>query len=115
MKLLGAVLGFELGNENDLDSKMETDIPPQKKETNTSKPTTTTKTTTNEQKKNTTSEQNPAEIEKEKGNEAYKKKDFETALKHYNKAIELDPINMTYYTNRAGSFTNFFFLIQLNF
>lgn len=43
-----------------------------------------------------------AEAEKEKGNEAYKKKDFETALNHYNKATELDPVNMTYYTNRAG-------------
>jgi hypothetical protein len=44
-------------------------------------------------------------VEKEKGNEAYKKKDFETALNHYNKATELDPVNMTYYTNRAGLFT----------
>lgn len=43
-----------------------------------------------------------ADIEKEKGNEAYKKKDFETAINHYSKAIELEPMNMTYYTNRAG-------------
>ncbi|CAF4944219.1 unnamed protein product, partial [Rotaria socialis] len=43
-----------------------------------------------------------AEEEKEKGNEAYKKKDFETALNHYNKATEFDPNNMTFYTNRAG-------------
>ncbi len=57
MKLLGAVLGFELGNENDLNSKMETDSPPSstKKETNTSKPT----TTTNEQNKNSKPELSP--------------------------------------------------------
>ena len=40
--------------------------------------------------------------EKEKGNAAYKKKDFVTALAHYGKAIELDPANITFRTNRAG-------------
>ena len=40
--------------------------------------------------------------EKELGNAAYKRKDFETALEHYGKAIELDPTNMSFLTNRAG-------------
>lgn len=40
--------------------------------------------------------------EKEKGNAAYKSKDFETALAQYQKAIDLDPGNITYYNNRAG-------------
>ena len=40
--------------------------------------------------------------EKELGNEAYKKKDFEAALSHYEKAIESDPTNITYLTNKAG-------------
>ncbi|CAF2777422.1 unnamed protein product [Rotaria sp. Silwood2] len=109
MKLLGIVLGFELGDENDLNSKMETESAASstKKETNTSttKPTTSNTTTTNktnEHSKTSPTEQNTAETEKEKGNEAYKKKDFETALIHYNKATEIDPINMTYYTNRAA-------------
>ncbi|CAH3145626.1 unnamed protein product [Pocillopora meandrina] len=40
--------------------------------------------------------------EKELGNAAYKRKDFETALDHYGKAIELDPTNMSFLTNRAA-------------
>ncbi|CAF0815666.1 unnamed protein product [Rotaria sp. Silwood1] len=108
LKLIGTVLGIDIGtgNENDNDTKMETNTNPTttKKETNTStssKASTTTKKT-KEENKNLTSEQNQAEEEKEKGNEAYKKKDFEEALNHYNKATELDPKNMTYYTNRAA-------------
>jgi len=42
--------------------------------------------------------------EKNLGNEAYKKKDFPTAHKHYDKAIELDPTNITYYSNKAAVF-----------
>ena len=40
--------------------------------------------------------------EKELGNTAYKKKEFEEALKHYERAIELDPDNITFITNKAG-------------
>ncbi|CAH8875225.1 unnamed protein product [Trichobilharzia szidati] len=45
-----------------------------------------------------------ADAEKEKGNAAYKKKDFETAIACYDKAIELDPTCITYYTNKAAVF-----------
>lgn len=40
--------------------------------------------------------------EKELGNSAYKNKDFEVALKHYEEAIKHDPTNMTYISNKAG-------------
>ena len=40
--------------------------------------------------------------EKELGNQAYKKRDFETALAHYDKAYELDNTNITFLTNKAG-------------
>ncbi|GFS31550.1 stress-inducible protein [Actinidia rufa] len=42
-----------------------------------------------------------AHKEKEKGNAAYKKKDFEAAIQHYTKAIELDDKDISLLTNRA--------------
>ena len=49
--------------------------------------------------------------EKELGNQAYKKRDFENALVHYDKAYELDDTNITFLTNKAGKF--FFCLIRV--
>jgi stress-induced-phosphoprotein 1 len=43
-----------------------------------------------------------AQKEKEAGNEAYKKKDFEAAISHYNKAIELYDEDISFLTNRAA-------------
>lgn len=43
-----------------------------------------------------------AKQQKELGNDAYKKKNFEKALEHYNKALSLDPIDITYYNNIAA-------------
>ena len=39
---------------------------------------------------------------KERGNALYKKKDFDGALKAYDEAIELDPTNMTFLSNKAA-------------
>jgi len=46
-----------------------------------------------------------AEEHKQKGNEAFKAKDWDDAIKYYNKAIALDPNNAAYYSNRAGAWT----------
>uniref|UniRef100_N1R5E3 Heat shock protein STI n=1 Tax=Aegilops tauschii TaxID=37682 RepID=N1R5E3_AEGTA len=43
-----------------------------------------------------------AQKEKEAGNASYKKKDFETAIQHYTKALELDDEDISYLTNRAA-------------
>ncbi len=45
-----------------------------------------------------------AEAEKDLGNEFYKKKDFEKAITHYEKAIQLEPTNITYQTNKAAAY-----------
>ncbi|THG14679.1 hsp70-Hsp90 organizing protein 1 [Camellia sinensis] len=43
-----------------------------------------------------------AQKEKEAGNAAYKKKDFDTAIERYTKAIELDDEDISFLTNRAA-------------
>ncbi|CAN8000469.1 unnamed protein product [Ixodes pacificus] len=43
-----------------------------------------------------------AEAKKEEGNELYKQKKYEDAIKLYTEAIELDGSNVAYYTNRAA-------------
>ncbi|KAI5075967.1 hypothetical protein GOP47_0008032 [Adiantum capillus-veneris] len=45
-----------------------------------------------------------AEAAKEKGNEAFRKKDFKTAILSYSEAIECDEGNATYYSNRAAAY-----------
>ncbi|CAI4222798.1 unnamed protein product [Auanema sp. JU1783] len=42
--------------------------------------------------------------EKDLGNAAYKAKDFVTAHQHYDKAIELDSTNITFYNNKAAAY-----------
>ncbi|WOL00082.1 hsp70-Hsp90 organizing protein [Canna indica] len=43
-----------------------------------------------------------AQKEKEAGNAAYKKKNFETAIQHYTRAMDLDDKDISYITNRAA-------------
>lgn len=45
-----------------------------------------------------------AQKEKELGNAAYKKKDFDTAIAHYTKAMELDDEDISFLMNRAATY-----------
>jgi len=47
-----------------------------------------------------------AEEFKKKGNDAFKEKNFDEAIKNYNKAITLDPNNASYYSNRSGAWSS---------
>ncbi|OXU22816.1 hypothetical protein TSAR_004664 [Trichomalopsis sarcophagae] len=92
-------LSVLLGLNDDMDMSMDVDPPkyeekPQKKaEEPKPKP---------KEEENLSPEKKQALEEKNLGNAAYKKKDFEEALKHYNKAVEIDPTDITYYLNIAA-------------
>lgn len=92
MTVLSVLLGIPL------------DTPPSKPEPTpqTSKPKETPKEEKKPAEPQLTDDQKTAVAEKLKGNEAYKKKDFEAAHKHYDKAIELEPTNIVYYTNKSA-------------
>lgn len=48
---------------------------------------------------------NPAaEAKKAEGNKFFVKKDYQNAIKYYNEAVELDPSNTAYYSNRSASY-----------
>ena len=42
------------------------------------------------------------EEEKERGNRAYKKKDFTRAMVHYQRALDIDPENVIYWSNLSA-------------
>lgn len=90
---LGVLFGI------DSDMRMETDPPqppePPKAKQETPKPQ-------KKEEDNLPPEKREALKEKQLGNEAYKKKSFEEALEHYNKAVELDPTEIVYLLNIAA-------------
>ncbi|KAE9613840.1 Translocon at the outer membrane of chloroplasts 64 [Lupinus albus] len=54
--------------------------------------------------KNVVSKEESAEIAKEKGNQAYKDKQWQKAIGYYTEAIKLNGNNATYYSNRAQAY-----------
>ncbi|KAG5843454.1 hypothetical protein ANANG_G00151120 [Anguilla anguilla] len=86
MTTLSVLLGFNLGSAAE-----ETPAPSQPKP-QTPPPT----------EEDVTDNKRQALTEKELGNAAYRKKDFSTALTHYEVAFQHDPTNMTYLANQAA-------------
>lgn len=103
MSALGVLLGIQLETVDPSSHRFSngtSDTAPEKPK-ETKKPAENSKNT-EEPMEQSNADKDLATEEKDKGNTAYKKKDFETALTHYNKAIELDPTNIVFRNNKAA-------------
>ncbi|XP_074659524.1 stress-induced-phosphoprotein 1-like isoform X2 [Tubulanus polymorphus] len=98
MTALSVALGVDLNNIPDEPPQRSSPPPPAQKPQPTSASTEKSEPMEEEASDN----QKQALEQKMLGNEAYKKKDFETAMIHYEKAIELDSGNIVYYLNKAA-------------
>ncbi|XP_062611642.1 stress-induced-phosphoprotein 1-like [Saccostrea cucullata] len=101
---LGVLMGFDVSTPSAFtEENMETDTQqpqtfPESQNASSSNPSPSESSASSSTKNVNTK----ALEEKQKGNAAYKNKDFETALSHYSAAIELDPTDITFRNNRAA-------------
>ncbi|CAN6273659.1 unnamed protein product [Urochloa humidicola] len=113
MQVLSLMLNIKIQMPEASESSQSTPPPPQQQQQQqTSPPETKTREVEPEpepepmdltdEEKERKEKKAAAQKEKEAGNAAYKKKDFETAIQHYTKALELDDEDISYLTNRAA-------------
>ncbi|XP_030009872.1 stress-induced-phosphoprotein 1 [Sphaeramia orbicularis] len=94
MTTLSVLLGLNLSEMEEEEEPTPPPPPPKPKETQPPPP----------KEEDLPENKRKALKEKELGNAAYKNKDFETALRHYEEAVKYDPTNMTYISNQAAVF-----------
>nr|XP_023029181.1 stress-induced-phosphoprotein 1 [Leptinotarsa decemlineata] len=92
---LSVLMGIDPGMDEPMDTSEPTYTPPPKKPQPKPEPKKEPEPDLPENKR-------LAKAEKEKGNDFYKKKDFDNAIVHYTKAIEHDPTDITFYNNLAA-------------
>jgi len=97
---LSVLLGMDVSGGGNMDED-EDDISPMPPRKKTPPPQQSKEEKMEVEKSN---EQLESLKEKELGNSAYKKKEFKTALEHYDKAISLDPTEISFLTNKAAVF-----------
>jgi len=97
---LSVLLGINL--ESPGEEEMDATPPQTRKDPKSKSKTQETKTKEEKMEEDISSEKKAALREKELGNQAYRKRNFEEALKHYNRAIELDSGDITYLNNIAA-------------
>lgn len=97
---LSVLLGINL--ESAGEEEMDTAPPTTRKDSKSKSETQETKRKEEKMEEDISSEKKEALREKELGNQAYKKRNFEEALKRYNRAVELDGGDITYLNNIAA-------------
>jgi len=97
MMALGVLLGIPISTTSDMEVES---TPPPKAEEKKPVPKPEPK---KEPEPELPDDKKKAEEQKNIGNEFYKKKEFDKAIDHYNKALEFDPNNIVYITNRAAA------------
>jgi len=100
--ILGIPMNFGQSNQTSGPSEFEPSRAKAESKGASSSGSSSKSTSSSAPKDDRTDDQKKADAEKELGNAEYKKKNFETAITHYDNAIALDSTNIIYYTNKAA-------------